>query len=110
MNKQPFIEDVEMRLSEHDVWVIKDAIKRRFGQEAEVFLFGSRVDDSRRGGDIHLYVGTSLAAHEANRAKLLAMSDIQLDLGDQKIDMVVSPFVHEGDLVMQEIHREAVPL
>ena len=99
-----------MRLSENEVSVIKDAVARRFGPGTEVFLFGSRLDNSRRGGDIDLYVRTALDAEHATRAKLLAMSDIQLRLGDQKIDMVVSPFVHEGDLVMQEIEREAVLL
>ncbi len=99
-----------MRLSERDVQVIKEAVSRWFGPNSRVYLFGSRVDDQRRGGDIDLYVTTNLSAEDANRAKIQAITDIQLALGDQKIDMVVSPFVRDGDLLEREIQREAVPL
>ncbi len=49
-------------------------------------LFGSRVDDGRRGGDIDLYVETALSAADAKRARLLSIADMQLSLGEQKID------------------------
>lgn len=99
-----------MRLSEREVQIIKEAVSRWFGPGSRVYLFGSRVDDQRRGGDIDLFVKTDLSPQDANRAKLQAITDIQLALGDQKIDMVASPFVHDGELLEREIHREAVPL
>ena len=96
-----------MRLSDREQAVIVDAVHRRFTADATVSLFGSRVDDDRRGGDIDLFVTTSIGAAEANRARMLAITDIQMALGDQKIDMVVSPLVGESDLIMQEIRRAA---
>jgi len=44
-----------MRLSQNYVNVIEQYTHNIFGNETKVFLFGSRVDDSRRGGDIDLY-------------------------------------------------------
>lgn len=99
-----------MRLTEHEREIIVTSVRKRFGASASVSLFGSRTDDERRGGDIDLYVTTDLPAGEAQAAKFHALSDIQIELGDQKVDMVLSTFVHEGQLILSEIEREAVPL
>ena len=48
-----------MRLSKKELETIKNSIKDTFG-DAVVYLFGSRVDDSKTGGDIDLYIISSL--------------------------------------------------
>ena len=45
-----------MRLREDAVDAIKRAVETRFGPSARVFLFGSRLDDTKSGGDIDLLV------------------------------------------------------
>ena len=45
-----------MRLTPAEIAAIKAAARQAFGATAVVRLFGSRVDDSRRGGDIDLHV------------------------------------------------------
>jgi predicted nucleotidyltransferase len=77
-----------MRLSEAERKAIKQAVRKHFGPEARVYVFGSRIDDSKRGGDIDLYVETELAGEELVQAKLRAMSDMQQSIGDRKIDIV----------------------
>jgi predicted nucleotidyltransferase len=99
-----------MRLTEHEREIIVASIQKRFGPSASVYLFGSRTNDEKRGGDIDLFVRTDLPAGEAQSAKFRAISDIQIALGDQKIDMVLSSFVNEGQLILNEIEREAIPL
>ena len=44
-----------MRLSKKEVEVIKFQTKKIFG-EAEISLFGSRMDENKKGGDIDLYI------------------------------------------------------
>ena len=78
-----------MRLSVEEQHIIRRTVAETFGPAARVYVFGSRVDDSRRGGDIDLYVETELpfAASFATRTQLsLVLED---RLGEQKIDILV---------------------
>ena len=79
-----------MRLSAEDQTLIHHAVALCFGRQAKVFLFGSRTDDAQRGGDIDLYVETALQGMTLQQARLDLMTQLQLQLGDQKIDVVTS--------------------
>ncbi len=75
-----------MRLSEEYKAVIKKYFYRIFKQ-GEIYLFGSRTDDSKKGGDIDLYL--VLENHEdLLRKKIEFLARIKKDLGEQKIDVV----------------------
>lgn len=54
-------------------------------------LFGSRIDDTLHGGDIDLYVESGLQGEDLIKAKLHAITDIRLKIGDRKIDIVTAP-------------------
>ena len=45
-----------MRLTRVEVETIRTVLRRAFGADSQVWLFGSRTDDARAGGDIDLYV------------------------------------------------------
>ena len=47
-----------MRLSKEEVEIIKRVVKQNFG-EAKVYLFGSRLNENKRGGDIDLFIISS---------------------------------------------------
>ena len=47
-----------MRLADWEVREIKEAARLVFGEDVKVILFGSRVYDDKKGGDIDLYVIT----------------------------------------------------
>jgi predicted nucleotidyltransferase len=47
-----------MRLTPEQTRIIKTAVARELEPHARIWLFGSKVDDERRGGDIDLYVET----------------------------------------------------
>ncbi|HEX6010851.1 MAG TPA: nucleotidyltransferase domain-containing protein [Geminicoccaceae bacterium] len=50
-----------MRLTPEAIAAIKRLVAETYGPEATVRLFGSRVDDARRGGDVDLLVELSEA-------------------------------------------------
>ena len=48
-----------MRLSTTQTEVILSCVRAQFGADAQVMLFGSRLDDTARGGDVDLLVTTA---------------------------------------------------
>lgn len=75
-----------MRLSVKYRQVIKKYFYEFF-QNGEIYLFGSRVDDAKTGGDIDLYL--VLKEHtNIFEKKLKFLSRIKRELGEQKIDIV----------------------
>jgi predicted nucleotidyltransferase len=47
-----------MRLDSNQAQLIVQGVKRHLGPRATVWLFGSRLDDAKKGGDVDLYVET----------------------------------------------------
>lgn len=80
-----------MRLSEQYRTVIKQTTREVWGNQASIVLFGSRMDDTIRGGDIDLLVDpkTKLTAQELVRNKIRFLSQLDIQLGEQKIDLIV---------------------
>ena len=75
-----------MRLSEKYISVIKKNFNEFF-KNGEIYLFGSRVDDSKKGGDIDLYLVLQEHSNLFEK-KLKFLSRIKRELGEQKIDVV----------------------
>jgi predicted nucleotidyltransferase len=57
-----------MRLDADQTDSILACIRRQFGDDARVLVFGSRLDDSARGGDVDLLVETIAPATLRQRA------------------------------------------
>ena len=67
-----------------------NAIKKYFldvFKEGQIYLFGSRVDDRRRGGDIDLYIRTPRLENLV-RKKIDFLVKLKREIGEQKIDVV----------------------
>lgn len=80
-----------MRLTEQQQEIIKQVLLKHFGKGSELRLFGSRADDNARGGDIDLYIEPELrAADDIVEARLNALVELHLALGEQKIDLVIN--------------------
>lgn len=91
-----------MRLTTRERTIIVQTIAATFGQEAKLWLFGSRVDDNKRGGDIDLYVETTESSQMLQK-RMAVMATLQMQLGDQKIDLLVRSLTEEE----KSIHRIA---
>lgn len=80
-----------MRLTKQQHTIISTTVSEIFGTNAEVWLFGSRVDDNKHGGDIDLLIETNgMDANEITRAEISFQSKLQAQLGEQKIDVLVA--------------------
>lgn len=96
-----------MRLSDQERRIIRNAAAEIFGPDARVILFGSRVDDARRGGDIDLFVETPDTADILAKKMRFAVQ-LQMRLGEQKIDIVVA--TDPSRLIEQEARRTGVAI
>lgn len=94
-----------MRLTHNELIAIREEIFRA-DPLGKIYLFGSRVDDNRRGGDIDLFVESSFRL--PMRDKLLLEHRIS-SACDMKIDLLFkSP--EDEDAPIYEIAREGIRL
>jgi predicted nucleotidyltransferase len=75
-----------MRLSDRERNAIVSAV-HRYDAKAQVFLFGSRVDDAKKGGDIDLLVWSASIGPDERRRIRRTICDA---IGEQKIDILVA--------------------
>ena len=73
-----------MRLTSKEVVTIKETVKTHLNN-ATIYLFGSRVDDSKKGGDIDLYIISDKATYEI-KIKILAKLEMLLQ---KPVDIVL---------------------
>ena len=83
-----------MRLSPDEIKAIKETIQL-FDSEVKIWLYGSRVDDHKRGGDIDLLIFSQILNFND---KLKIKSRLYEKIGEQKIDLLIAkdeskPFV-----------------
>jgi predicted nucleotidyltransferase len=77
-----------MRISEHEKNVIIDAVKS-VDPDAKVWIFGSRTDDSKKGGDIDIAILSENIDKDVMQ-KIQVRRFICDRIGEQKIDIVTS--------------------
>ena len=74
-----------MRLNEYELEAIKTTFQKHF--TGEIYLFGSRIDDNQKGGDIDLYIFSPKA--NLNK-KIDFLVELKKIIGDRKIDVVLN--------------------
>ncbi|PIE46275.1 MAG: DNA polymerase III subunit beta [Gammaproteobacteria bacterium] len=94
-----------MRLEKQQIQVLKDTLAS-LSSEAELYLFGSRVDDNKRGGDIDLLVISDKLTREDIRTLRLAFFEY---FGEQKLDIVLDDGTMKDPFV-KHISQEAILL
>ena len=76
-----------MRLSIKEISIIKNKVNNIFG-ETIIYLFGSRTDDSKKGGDIDLYIISKINVDLFK--KKIKLKTILEDALFKPVDIVVS--------------------
>jgi len=80
-----------MRLTNFEKKSIKESFLETF-KRGKIYLFGSRIDDNKRGGDIDLYI---LLDYKESpdilfNKKIEFLGKLQNKIGEQKIDVIIS--------------------
>lgn len=82
--------------------IIRDTVHEVFGQNAAIIVFGSRIDDNARGGDIDLLVQSEKPIQGREHKALQLVAKLQIRLGDQPIDVLVL----DPETPRQPVHDE----
>jgi predicted nucleotidyltransferase len=94
-----------MRLDKEQIDVLKNKLQT-LSATAKLYLFGSRVDDTAKGGDIDLLVVSDQLTKKELR---LLRVDFFKNFGEQKLDIVLD----DGELkdpFVQHIFKKAILL
>jgi len=75
-----------VRLSENDAVIIKNTILK-YAKDAKVILFGSRVHDDKKGGDIDIFVQTT--QHITLREQIKILAEIEIAGITRKVDLLI---------------------
>ncbi len=80
-----------MRISKFEADIIKTVAREIWGNEVIVYLFGSRTDDRKKGGDIDLYIQLpfELDSKTLMLQKARFLGKLDISLGEQKIDVLI---------------------
>ena len=96
-----------MRLTPNEIIQIKRYTEEVFGIKSRVYLFGSRADDAKKGGDIDLFIEPEQITN-AFEQEIQFLTKLKFALGDQKIDVIIAK--DSDRLIEQEARRTGVLL
>lgn len=85
-----------MRLTDYEIISIKEISEQVFGKNRVIQLFGSRVYDNKRGGDIDLFIECDKKYNELKNIRNFSVM-LQDKIGEQKIDIIVKSFDEDDD-------------
>ncbi len=100
-----------MRISQEEIETIKKLAIQIFGDGTQVFLFGSRVQEEKKGGDIDLLIRHKQKSRLTVVAKICFLAELKSKIGEQKIDVVLdtSSFARKKQFY-QSVTQNAVEL
>jgi len=96
-----------MRLTTKQIEIIIQKTSLVFGGNAKVYLFGSRVDNTKKGGDIDLYVAPE-NQDNLHEKKIKFLTVLEMNLGDQKIDVILAK--NDNSLIEKEAITKGIEL
>ena len=96
-----------MRLSRKEIETILKVANEIYGKGVKVYLFGSRTDDNKRGGDIDLLLRRTPQSNGGILKRIRMAARLKELLGDQKIDIIGD---HETSVVAREALSKGILL
>lgn len=94
-----------IRLSDAQICTICTSFRDYFLKNDQLWLFGSRIDQKKHGGDIDLYIETNLKNIDAiAQARDQFYTNLMMKLGEQKIDIVIK--FDDTDLLVYQLAKK----
>lgn len=81
----------QIRLTTEEINSIKAIFTKHFSNKDHLWIFGSRVNTTQRGGDIDLYIesnNNSISSILDQKIKFLV--DLKNTIGEQRIDVIMN--------------------
>jgi len=98
-----------MRISDKQNRIIQNAAKQVYGDNVHIYLYGSRVYDDTKGGDIDLMVKADFDKMTSIK-KVLFLVELKKQLGDRKIDVVYDKHSIQNKFFLNTIKQQAIQL
>lgn len=93
-----------MRLNLAQIAMIRDTTFSVFGDRARVILFGSRVNDAAKGGDVDLMIEVPGFVSDPALLSARVASRVSRAMNGRKVDVVLKA----PNLMIQPVHEIAV--
>ncbi|MFN2428187.1 MAG: nucleotidyltransferase domain-containing protein [Candidatus Binatia bacterium] len=92
-----------MRLSDEQRSIIKSLTEQVVGSDARVVLFGSRLDDGKRGGDIDLLIDVPRRVDSRVLTEARLAARVERALGGRRVDVLLI----DSGTTLQPVHHAA---
>ncbi len=98
-----------MRITADQLKIVKDLTRSYSGEDARLWLYGSRVDDEKKGGDYDFLIETSLTNPDEIISRKIDMITQLLSsepFEDEKIDIIVKRQQSSFDMPIYHIAKQ----
>ncbi len=97
-----------MRVTAEQLEIVRKLSSNYFGEDAKLWLFGSRVDDEKKGGDYDFLIETSLSNPDeiiARKIDMITQLQSSEPFEDEKIDIIVKRRQSSFDMPVYHIAK-----
>jgi len=94
-----------LRLKDKEIEAIKKVANLIF-KNPKIYLFGSRVNDNLKGGDIDLYIRIDYKPNLTDDIKFLVK--LKRIIGERKIDLIIDYPDRKKELIDEIIKKEGI--
>ncbi|MCX7760122.1 MAG: nucleotidyltransferase domain-containing protein [Hydrogenothermaceae bacterium] len=98
----------KVRLSKEDIAIIKTTAKEIFGEDIKIYIFGSRANLNKKGGDIDIYIESPKEVSLQEKVKFLAK--LELRGIERKVDLVIKTPQSPKKSIFQEAKQKGVEI
>jgi Nucleotidyltransferase domain. len=98
--------DKRIRLKDEEIEIIKEVAIDIFGEDAKVYIFGSRVDLTKKGGDIDIFIETQKEISLNQEIEFLAK--LELKGIERSVDVLIKAKNRDNKPIFEEAKRTGV--